>query len=120
VRVSWRAQAQDEPIKQVQFSSSGQKVMSCDVTGRVYVWSMHAEFLTNLMRVMADKLSAAAMSNDFKLCLVGLSNGCGGGSNLRGRAGGPKCQGLRHAGERPGVRVPAQLFSGRAGPRGVR
>ncbi|GFR45654.1 hypothetical protein Agub_g7065 [Astrephomene gubernaculifera] len=68
-------QAQDEPIKQVQFSTSGQRILSCDVTGRVYVWSMHAEFLTNLMRRYADNISACAMSNDMKLCLVGCNNG---------------------------------------------
>ncbi|KAG2498331.1 hypothetical protein HYH03_003591 [Edaphochlamys debaryana] len=68
-------QAQDEPIKQVQFSMNGQKILSCDVTGRVYVWNLHAEFLTNLMRRYADNISACCMSNDFKLCLVGCNNG---------------------------------------------
>lgn len=86
-------QAQDEPIKTVQFSSSGQKILSCDVTGRVYVWSMHAEFLTNLMRRYADNISAVTMSNDMKLCLVGCNNGCVAARRARGRGRGRRAGG---------------------------
>lgn len=44
-------EAQDEPLKMVAFAKgSGCRVISSDISGRTYVWSLHSEFVLELMR----------------------------------------------------------------------
>ena len=45
-----KMEAQDEPIKFCNYDKSGKKILTCDITGRVYVWSTKAEFILNLLR----------------------------------------------------------------------
>ncbi|KAL6745453.1 quinon protein alcohol dehydrogenase-like superfamily, partial [Haematococcus lacustris] len=70
-------QAQDEPIKFCAFakSSSSNKVLSCDMSGRVYVWNVLSEVVASLIRRFADNISSVVLSNDNKLLAAGCNNG---------------------------------------------
>ena len=43
-------EAQDGPVKMCQFARNGTKILSCDVSGRVYVWSVLSEVILSLIR----------------------------------------------------------------------
>eukprot|EP00798_Chlamydomonas_sp_ICE-L_P028268 gene28270-31373_t len=64
-----RMEAQDEPVKMCTYAKKGSKILTCDATGRAYVWSSMSEVVLNLVR------SAISMSNDSKLLLSGSNNG---------------------------------------------
>ncbi len=70
-------QAQDEPVKFCGFakSSSSNKILSCDVSGRVYVWNVISEVLASLIRRFADTISTVSMSSDNRLLAAGANNG---------------------------------------------
>ena len=43
-------EAQDGPVKMCPFARNGTKILSCDVSGRVYVWSVLSEVILSLIR----------------------------------------------------------------------
>ncbi|MEW5316534.1 MAG: hypothetical protein WDW38_007902 [Sanguina aurantia] len=69
-------EAQDEPLKMVAFAAgSASRVISSDISGRTYVWSLHSEFLLDLIRRYVDSVSCFTMSADQRSAVLGCNNG---------------------------------------------
>ena len=61
-------EAQDEPVKHVQFDKvTSTRILSVDMSGRTYVWSTLSEVILNLLRRFSDTISCVAMSADEKV-----------------------------------------------------
>lgn len=69
--------AQDEPVKMCAYAKSmgAPKLLTCDMSGRVYVWNVLSEIIASLIRRFADTISAIALSPDSRLLLAGTNTG---------------------------------------------
>jgi len=69
--------AHKDPVKFCSYAKSATdtKIITCDVAGRVHVWSTVVEVLNSLLRRFADDLSCVTTTSDSMLLAAGCSNG---------------------------------------------